>query len=95
MCNELKTNINSLNLILDEKKCGTLKYAVEHIQLKIKEALCLPMGSDDQDCEGHMRAQMGMQDIGIDDDGSGDDVQLKIRQNDSSSDDEEEMEGEN
>lgn len=31
MCGELDTKIQSINLILDEKKCGTMKYAIEHI----------------------------------------------------------------
>lgn len=46
MCSELKTNINSINLILDEKKCDTTKHAIEHIQTKLKETLNLPIGSE-------------------------------------------------
>lgn len=31
MCTEMHAKINSINLILDEKKCQTMKAAIEHI----------------------------------------------------------------
>jgi len=31
MCSELKTQIHSINLVLDEKKCLTMKATIEHI----------------------------------------------------------------
>ena len=90
MCSELKANINSINLILDEKKCATTKYAIEHIQTKIKEALNLPMGSDIE-----MNKYAGPTVLGKDDDVSGDEVMLEIPRDSSSEEEMEDQSGEN
>ena len=41
MCENLANakSINSLNLMLDEKKCSTMKASIEHIQSLLRDAL--------------------------------------------------------
>jgi len=42
MNTELMNKINSINLMLDEKKCPTMKATIEHIQSKLRDALGVP-----------------------------------------------------
>ena len=39
MCNELSQRCSAINVILDDKKCGTMKLTIEHIVTKLKSAL--------------------------------------------------------
>lgn len=39
ICDELKHKCGAINLILDEKKCATMKSTVEHVQALLKQAL--------------------------------------------------------
>lgn len=36
LCTELKAQIQSLNLVIDEKKCGNMKETIEHIQNRLR-----------------------------------------------------------
>jgi hypothetical protein len=45
LCTELKNSINAINLVLDEKKCITMKATIEHIQMKLCEALGISLGT--------------------------------------------------
>lgn len=42
MCDDLKTNIQAITLMLDEKKCLTMKACIDHIQSKLRDALDVP-----------------------------------------------------
>ena len=80
MCDDLKTNIQAITLMLDEKKCVSIKACIDHIQSKLKDALDVPH----YDTEENQRL--------LNNDGdkseSGDDVQIKQKQ-DSGEDEEE------
>ena len=78
MCDELKEKIQSINLVLDEKKCTSIKYAIEHIQSKLRDALG---GSNAHEVMGE-----GYHDR-IEENESGDEVMLHIPNNDSSEED--------
>lgn len=80
MCGELKQKINSINLVLDEKKCTTMKHALEHIQSKIKDVLGIPNYQDDNN-----KGQIFV--AGTEAEESGDEVMIEIPK-DSSSEDE-------
>ena len=45
LCQEIKTELNSINIIIDDKKCGNIKQTIEHIHNRLKEEL------DITDCE--------------------------------------------
>lgn len=78
MCDELKQEIQSINLVLDEKKCTSMKYAIEHIQSRLRDAL----GSNNT----HEVMGEGYRD-NIEENESGDEVMLHIPNNDSSEED--------
>ena len=35
MCDELKTSNNSINIVLDDKKCATMKQTIETIKMRL------------------------------------------------------------
>lgn len=39
MCAELKQQISSINLVLDEKKCANMKSTIEHIKSRLMDQL--------------------------------------------------------
>ena len=82
LCTELHNSLQAINLVLDEKKCVTMKATIEHIQMKLCEALGISLGSvffknDGADVPMNVAEE------------SGDEVLLKIPQSDSDSDHEE------
>lgn len=79
MCAEMKAKINSINLILDEKKCQTLKAAIEHIQSKLKDAI----GLDQHEQFGYSKR------VESEAEESGDEVKIRIPEKDSSDEEDE------
>jgi hypothetical protein len=39
LCQEIKAELNSINIIIDDKKCGNIKQTIEHIHNRLKEEL--------------------------------------------------------
>ena len=78
MCDELKQEIKSINLVLDEKKCTSMKYAIEHIQSRLRDAI----GGNNT----HAVYGEGYRDKAEESE-SGDEVMLHIPNNDSSEED--------
>ena len=77
MSNELTQNIHSINIVLDEKKCLSMKALIEHILIKLRSALGLPTGNADEDLAKD-RAEAIMQGLVNQAEESGDEVLLKI-----------------
>lgn len=85
-CEELKQTINSYNIILDEKKCQTLKAAIEHIQSLLRDAFQI------NPHEEIMRTYPEGGNFDGDDLDSGDEVKIEIPNNHSSDEEEEKVE---
>jgi hypothetical protein len=71
LCTELHNSINSINLVLDEKKCNSMKDTIEHIQIRLCEVLGISVRThlkknDDADAPINVAEE------------SGDEVHLKI-----------------
>lgn len=47
MCDELKSEFECLNVVLDDRKCGTMKNAIEHIMQKLRFLLNIKHNEDD------------------------------------------------
>lgn len=43
---ELKLQLNAINIVIDEKKCGNMKQTIEHIQNNLKNELEIPLGEE-------------------------------------------------
>ena len=85
-CEELKKTINSYNIILDEKKCVNLKSAIEHIQSLLRDAFQI------HPHEEKMRTYQDGGNYDGDEPDSGDEVKIEIPNNQSSDEEEKEVE---
>jgi gamma-glutamyl phosphate reductase len=56
--NQLKKNIEAVNIVLDEKKCGNMKMTIEHIQERLRHVLGLNK-ADMEKTELDVQSRMG------------------------------------
>jgi len=92
LCDELAQNLNSINLLIEEKKCANFKLAIAHLQNKLKVALGLTTEAERE--EGliselkNTQAAQGIRLLeDIEEDESEGDENLMIYQDENSSDD--------